>query len=115
MALPRPVTDVVVVCTYGSSTGSSNIIRHGSTVATEIKVSVSKVSSADGCSEGWEVAGTSSQVNSLLQQVLARGSAGGVSPMWTTCWRRLLLWRTGGSLMAGVPGRSLRHEQHMFA
>jgi hypothetical protein len=33
---------------------------------TEIKVSVSRVSSADGSGEGWEVAGTSSQVNALL-------------------------------------------------
>uniref|UniRef100_A0A383VJR1 Uncharacterized protein n=1 Tax=Tetradesmus obliquus TaxID=3088 RepID=A0A383VJR1_TETOB len=56
-----------------SSSSSSSCSRRG--LAMEIKVSVSKVSSADGCSEGWEVAGTSSQANVLLQQMLARGTA----------------------------------------
>jgi hypothetical protein len=46
----------------------------GSSSATKIKVSVSKLLS-DGYADGYEVAGSSPQVNQLLQEMLARGSA----------------------------------------
>ncbi|WIA21444.1 hypothetical protein OEZ85_000653 [Tetradesmus obliquus] len=67
----RHKSKTIYVGPYSSSSSSSS----RRSLATEIKVSVSRVSSADGCGDGWEVAGTSSQANTLLQQMLARGTA----------------------------------------
>ncbi|WIA21445.1 hypothetical protein OEZ85_000654 [Tetradesmus obliquus] len=65
----RAKTIYLGTCSSSSSRGGSS--RPG--LVTQIKVSVSKMSSDEVC--GYEVAGTSSQANALLQQMLASGGA----------------------------------------
>lgn len=64
----RTKTIYLGTCSSSSRGGSS---RPG--LVTQIKVSVSKMSSDEVC--GYEVADTSSQANALLQQMLASGGA----------------------------------------
>jgi hypothetical protein len=64
----RHKTKTIYLGSYSSSSSNS------SSRATDIKVSVSQLMS-DSYTDGYEVAGSSPQVNQLLQEMLARGSA----------------------------------------
>jgi hypothetical protein len=64
----RHKTKTVYLGSYCSSSS-------GGGQATSIKVSISRVLTADGYDDGYEVAGTSPQANALLQEMLRSGTA----------------------------------------